>query len=382
MSNSEMGRNGSSKSRDIHDAARLTPRPQQSGGVSQQESGSKANPNILEDADNLHKKSHSPQNVQKQSDPGFSSSAGGSYDDLKLGTVSSSFWGTIINRVRKQPKSYNKKAKYQFGKTHSDRTDGTICEAEGPSGLVAIKTIAKKVSSSAEKEASREINALRRLNHLNIIQLVDWFESRDNYYIVTQNTNGGSLFDRVIDLIKFREREATVIVLQVLSAVAYLHSNSIIHRDIKTENIVYASKAFDSRVILTGFGVSAIQSSADEVFYDFVGSFGYAAPEVVRKAGHGRSADIWSIGVVTYVLLCGYTPFRSTNIQDFLEESTQEDLVFHEKFWKDIGQDAKDFISSLMNLVPEKRPTCQNALAHSWIDNRPSEASRINTVEE
>ncbi|PTB47944.1 hypothetical protein M431DRAFT_488176 [Trichoderma harzianum CBS 226.95] len=255
------------------------------------------------------------------------------------------------------------RAKYQFGKTHSDRTDGTICEADGPSGLVAIKTIVKKKAFSAEKEASSEINALRRLNHTHIIQLIDWFESKDNYYIVTQNTDGGSLFDRVIDFTKLREREATVIILQVLSAVAYLHSNSIIHRD--------------------------------ELFYDFVGSFGYAAPEVVQKVGHGRAADIWSVGVVIYVLLCGYTPNRSTNIQDFLEECTQEYLVFHEKFWKNVGQDAKDFISSLMNLAPGKRPTCQqtsdngliysskkNALAHPWIDSRPSAAAKMNTAEQ
>ncbi|KAL7905814.1 calcium/calmodulin dependent protein kinase [Trichoderma velutinum] len=299
--------------------------------------------------------------------PGFYASVAGSYDDLKLGTVPSSLLGTIISRVRKQPDSYKKKANYQFGKTHSDRTDGTICEAEGPSGLVAIKTIAKKVASSAEKEASNEINVLRRLNHRHIIQLIDWFESRDNYYIVTQNTDGGSLFDRIVDLIRFIEREATTIVLQVLSAVSYLHSNLILHRDIKPENIVYASKALDSPVILTGFGVSAIQSSADEVFHDFVGSFGYAAPEVVQKVGHGQAADIWSVGAVTY---------------DFLEECTQDYLIFHEKYWKNIGKDAKDFISSLMNISPKKRPTCQNALAHPWIDNRPSAAAKMNTVEE
>ncbi|KAL6695314.1 calcium/calmodulin dependent protein kinase [Trichoderma pleuroticola] len=341
MSNLGRSGNGPLKSNDLDDVERLTPKPQQSGG-----------------------KSHLPQDFQTESVLGYPSPVAGSYDDLKLGAVPSSFLKTIINKVRSQPESYKKKAKYQFGKTHGDRMDGNICEADGPSGLVAIKTIAKAVA------------------HPNIIQLMDWFESRDNYYIVTQNTDGGSLFDRVVDLIKLQEREATVIILQLLSAVAYLHRNLIIHRDIKPENIVYASKALDSPVILTGFGVSTIQSSANEVFYDFVGSFGYAAPEVVQKVGHGRAADIWSVGVVTYVLLCGYTPLRSDNIQDFLEECTRDYLIFHEKYWKDIGQDAKDFISSLMNLAPEKRPTCQNALAHPWIDNKPSEASRMNTVEE
>ncbi|OPB45994.1 hypothetical protein A0O28_0061140 [Trichoderma guizhouense] len=345
MSNSERSGNCQPKSNDIDNVERLTSRPQQSV-------------------------------------PGYPSPIASPYDDLRLGSVPSSLLETILNRVRKQPESHKKKAKYNFGKTHGDRTDGTICVAEGPLGLVAIKTIAKIKASSAEKEASSEINTLRRLSHAHIIQLVDWFESRDNYYIVTQNTDGGSLFDRVIDLTKLQEREATVIMLQVLSAVAYLHSNSIIHRDIKPENIVYASKALDSSVILTGFGFSAIQSSANEVFYDFVGSFGYAAPEVVQKVGHGRAADIWSIGVVTYVLLCGYTPFRSTNIQDFLEECTQEYLVFHEKFWKNVGQEAKDFISSLMVLAPGKRPTSQNALEHPWIDSRPSAAAQMNTVEQ
>ncbi|UKZ52326.1 hypothetical protein TrVGV298_006101 [Trichoderma virens] len=311
---------------------------------------------------------HLPQDLQQETAPEFSSPVAGQNDDLKLVSVPSSFLRAMINRLRKQPESYMKKAKYRFGKTHRDRTDGIICEAEGPSGLVAIKTISKKVSSSAEKEASSEIKALQRLNHPHIIQLIDWFESKDEYYIVTQNTDGGSLFDRIIDIIRFREKEAIAIVLQILRAVSYLHSNFIIHRDIKPENIVYASKAFDSHIILTGFGVSAIQSSAEEVFKDYVGSFGYAAPEVVQRVGHSRAADVWSIGVVTYVLLSGYMPFRSTNIQDFLEECTRE-IIFHEKFWKNNTKDAKDFISCLMDLSPEKRPTCQNALGHPWLDD-------------
>lgn len=95
--------------------------------------------------------------------------------------------------------------------------------------------------------------------------------------------------------------------------------------------------------------------SKDEVLTTMAGSFGYAAPEVMLKKGHGKPVDMWSMGVITYTLLCGYSPFRSENLQDLIEECTSANVVFHERYWKDVSNDAKDFIMGLLNPNPDKR---------------------------
>lgn len=97
------------------------------------------------------------------------------------------------------------------------------------------------------------------------------------------------------------------------------------------------------------------------------GSFGYAAPEVMLKQGHGKAVDMWSMGVITYTLLCGYSPFRSENLPDLIEECRGGRIVFHERYWKDVSKDAKEFILTMLNPDPQKRVTSQEALKHPWL---------------
>jgi calcium/calmodulin-dependent protein kinase I len=104
-----------------------------------------------------------------------------------------------------------------------------------------------------------------------------------------------------------------------------------------------------------------------EVLTSMAGSFGYAAPEVMLKQGHGKAVDIWSLGVITYTLLCGYSPFRSENLTDLIEECRSGRVVFHERYWKDVSKDAKDFILSLLQVDPAQRPTSEEALKHPWL---------------
>lgn len=103
------------------------------------------------------------------------------------------------------------------------------------------------------------------------------------------------------------------------------------------------------------------------VLTSMAGSFGYAAPEVMLKLGHGKAVDMWSLGVITYTLLCGYSPFRSENLTDLVEECRSGRIVFHERYWKDVSQDAKDFIKSLLQPDPKKRLDSKEALAHVWL---------------
>lgn len=115
----------------------------------------------------------------------------------------------------------------------------------------------------------------------------------------------------------------------------------------------------DSDLVLADFGIAKMLDNKDEVLTTMAGSFGYAAPEIMLKQGHGKPVDMWSMGVITYTLLCGYSPFRSENLQDLIEECKNAQVIFHERYWKDVCQDAKDFISKLLQPNPDDRWTSE-----------------------
>lgn len=119
--------------------------------------------------------------------------------------------------------------------------------------------------------------------------------------------------------------------------------------------------------MLADFGIAKMLDSKDEVLTTMAGSFGYAAPEVMLKKGHGKPVDMWSMGVITYTLLCGYSPFRSENLQDLIEECSNAQVVFHERYWKDVSEDAKDFIMCLLKPAPEERWSSSQVLRHPWL---------------
>lgn len=127
--------------------------------------------------------------------------------------------------------------------------------------------------------------------------------------------------------------------------------------DLKPENLLYVSKDADSSLVLADFGIAKMLEKKDEVLTTMAGSFGYAAPEVMLKQGHGKPVDMWSVGVITYTLLCGYSPFRSESLNELVEETQRQQIIFHEKYWKGVSSDAKDFIRALLTLDQRKRPS-------------------------
>lgn len=273
----------------------------------------------------------------------------------------------MLSRLQGQPESYDKKAKYRFGRTLGAGTYGIVREADGPSGKVAIKIILKKNVKGNEKMVWDELDMLQRLKHPHIVRFVDWFESRDKYYIITELATGGELFDRICEQGKFTEKDASQTIKQVLSAVDYLHMNNVVHRDLKPENLLYLTKDANSDLVLADFGIAKMLDTKDEVLTTMAGSFGYAAPEVMLKKGHGKPVDMWSMGVITYTLLCGYSPFRAENLQDLIDECSNAQIVFHERYWKDVSDDAKDFIMHLLQPDADARWTSQQALRHPWL---------------
>ncbi|KAI0116965.1 calcium/calmodulin-dependent protein kinase 1 [Daldinia grandis] len=273
----------------------------------------------------------------------------------------------MFSSLRGQPESYERKAKYRFGRTLGAGTYGIVREADSPNGKVAIKIILKKNVKGNEQMVWDELDMLQRLKHPHIVRFVDWFESRDKWYIVTELATGGELFDRICEQGKFTEKDASQTIRQVLDAVSYLHDRNVVHRDLKPENLLYLSKDPDSDLVLADFGIAKMLDTKDEVLTTMAGSFGYAAPEVMLKKGHGKPVDMWSLGVITYTLLCGYSPFRSENLQDLIDECSNGKVVFHDRYWRDVSDDAKDFIMHLLQPDPEDRWSSKQALKHPWL---------------
>lgn len=135
----------------------------------------------------------------------------------------------------------------------------------------------------------------------------------------------------------------------------------------KPENLLYLTRAADSQLVLADFGIAKMMHSPTDVLTSMAGSFGYAAPEIMMKQGHGKAVDMWSLGVITYTLLCGYSPFRAETLNDLIEECRSGRIVFHERYWRDVSQDAKDFILTMLNPDPAKRVTSEEALHHKWL---------------
>lgn len=136
----------------------------------------------------------------------------------------------------------------------------------------------------------------------------------------------------------------------------------------KPENLLYLSREPDSELVLADFGIAKMLDAPGEVLTTMAGSFGYAAPEVMLKQGHGKAVDMWSLGVITYTLLCGYSPFRSETLAELVEECRSGRIIFHERYWKDVSKDAKEFIMTLLQPDPKKRATSAEALKHRWLE--------------
>ncbi|KAL2870615.1 serine/threonine-protein kinase [Aspergillus lucknowensis] len=276
-------------------------------------------------------------------------------------------FSNMFNKLSGQPESYERKSLYRFGRTLGAGTYGIVREADCSEGKVAVKIILKRNVKGNERMVYDELEVLQKMHHPHIVHFVDWFESKDKFYIVTQLATGGELFDRICEYGKFTEKDASQTIRQVLDAVNYLHQRNIVHRDLKPENLLYLTPDIDSQLVLADFGIAKMLDNPAEVLTSMAGSFGYAAPEVMLKQGHGKAVDIWSLGVITYTLLCGYSPFRSENLTDLIEECRAGRVIFHERYWRDVSQDAKDFILSLLQVNPAQRPTSEEALKHPWL---------------
>ena len=212
------------------------------------------------------------------------------------------------------------------------------------------------------------------MKHRNVVRLVDVFEDREYVHLVTDLCRGGELFDRIVDKSSedngtpcFAEGSAARITSQVLAALSYMHENGIAHRDIKPENILFETPEDDSAVKVIDFGLSRKHCAGREPpMSTVVGTPYYIAPEVLRKK-YDKSCDLWSVGVIAHILLCGYPPFNGTNNDRTHRCVLRGKYYFPQEDWGNVSAEATDFIARMLRADPKKRMTLEQALNHPWI---------------
>ncbi|XP_071328929.1 calcium/calmodulin-dependent protein kinase type IV-like [Trachinotus anak] len=252
------------------------------------------------------------------------------------------------------------------------------CEEKQTQKPFAVKVLKKTID---KKIVRTEIGVLLRLSHPNIIQLKEIFETDTDIALVLELVTGGELFDRIVERGYYSERDAAHVIKQILEAVAYLHENGVVHRDLKPENLLYADLSLDAPLKIADFGLSKIID--DQVTMKTVcGTPGYCAPEILRGNAYGPEVDMWSVGVILYILLCGFEPFFDPRGDQYMYSRILNcDYEFVSPWWDEVSLNAKDLVSKLIVLDPHKRLSVREALQHPWVLGKAARFSHMDTTQ-
>ncbi|RWR74459.1 Protein kinase domain-containing protein [Cinnamomum micranthum f. kanehirae] len=235
---------------------------------------------------------------------------------------------------------------------------------------VAVKRIDKNkmILPIAVEDVKREVKILQALaGHENVVRFHNAFEDDSFVYIVMELCEGGELLDRILAKKDkcYTEKDAAVVVRQMLKVAAECHLHGLVHRDMKPENFLFKSTEEDSPLKATDFGLSDFIKPGRK-FKDIVGSAYYVAPEVLKRKS-GPESDVWSIGVITYILLCGRRPFWDKTQDGVFKQVLRSKPDFSRKPWPSISNSAKDFIKKLLVKDPRARLTAAQALSYPWV---------------
>ncbi|XP_015852768.1 serine/threonine-protein kinase 33 [Peromyscus maniculatus bairdii] len=280
---------------------------------------------------------------------------------------------------------------YTFGRILGQGSFGMVSEVtdKETGAKWAIKKVNKeKAGSSAVKLLEREVNILKSVNHKHIIHLEQVFETPKKMYLVMELCEDGELKEVLDKKGYFSENETRLIIQHLASAIAYLHDNDIVHRDLKLENIMVKSSFMDDNnemnlnIKVTDFGLAVRKhgSRSESMMQTTCGTPIYMAPEVINAHEYSQQCDIWSIGVIMYLLLCGEPPFLASSEEKLFELIKKGDLRFEHPIWDSISDSAKNVLKQLMKVDPAHRITAKELLDNQWLTGNTFSSVRPTNV--
>jgi len=222
----------------------------------------------------------------------------------------------------------------------------------------------------------REITILKKVTHPNIVPLYEIYEEREDIVLVMKLIKGGDLFDQIQKRNTFTEKDASNVIRQLLEAVKYLHEINIVHRDLKVDNILCDTKGQDLHVYVADFGLARMFESENALMQSRVGSLEYTAPEIFASIPYDKSCDLWSVGVITYILLTGLFPFADKSPMKLYEKITNVDYNWDE--CPDVSPQVKHFVGELLVSNPKERYTAALALQHPWVKGQVDDMTTFN----
>ncbi|XP_060118725.1 serine/threonine-protein kinase 33 [Heteronotia binoei] len=280
---------------------------------------------------------------------------------------------------------------YSFGGKLGQGSFGVVIEVtHRETGIKwAIKKVNReKAGSSAVKLLEREVNILKRVNHEHIIHLEEVFETPKRMYLVMELCEDGELKEILQRKGQFTENETRHIVQSLASAIAYLHRRDIVHRDLKLENILVKSSYVDEEneiklnIKVTDFGLAVQKVGGSEsMFQSTCGTPIYMAPEVISAHDYSQQCDVWSIGVIMYMLLCGEPPFLASSEEKLFEIIKKGDLHYEHSVWKSVSEAAKYVLQLLLKVDPAHRITANEFLDNQWITGETDIQRPCNVLE-
>jgi serine/threonine protein kinase len=243
-----------------------------------------------------------------------------------------------------------------------------ICKHKASGAQYAVKVTQRDGSEgSADEIVLHEVGIMNSLEHPNIVKVVDFFEEIDSYYIVMEEMAGGDVFDRIMDNHQYTEKDARDLGKILLQAVAYLHKKGIAHRDLKPQNLLLQSKEDNAMIKIADFGF-ARRVHTPKSLNSRCGTPSYVSPEILKGEPYDQSCDMWSVGVILYVLMVGFPPFLEEHQERMFDRIKAGDWSFEPvEDWSHVSEEAKDLIRKLLVVNADDRLTAEDALKEKWM---------------
>ncbi|KAI3358538.1 hypothetical protein L3Q82_014966, partial [Scortum barcoo] len=258
---------------------------------------------------------------------------------------------------------------YEIGHVVGDGNFAVVreCRRRNNGQTLAVKIVERSKLIGREHMMQNELSLLGSLCHPRIVQLFAHHHTRTHSYLVMELVSGGDLFEAISERGKFSETEAGLMVSDASEALNYIHCKSIVHRDLKPENLLIEREAAGiCRLKLGDFGLAMVVT---EPVFTICGTPTYVAPEILCETGYGIAVDVWALGVILYILLCGFPPFRSRDRdqEELFQLIKQGQLHFLSPYWDPISDEARGLIRTLLQPDPTVRLTAEQTLLHPWV---------------